>query len=217
MTQDDVRQVYIVSGRTAEARRLSALVRALGYRARTFESGAAFLDIAPVLTPGCVLLDLRKGREEGLSVPRELRARSIATPIIALDAAGADVTCAVAAMKAGAVDYIVAADEASLTASLAGAFAECQGAARAATRDENASARIGRLTSREREVLLGLVDGGTNKVIGQKLGISPRTVEMHRAQVMSRLNASSLTELLQIALAAGITPSGEACEQRTVA
>lgn len=209
LTRDDVRHVYIVSGKAAEARKLSAIVRALGYRARIFESGSAFLDIAPVLSPGCVLLDLRKGRDEGLSVPRELRARSITIPTIVLDAAGADVKCAVSAMKAGAVDYVEAGDAASMRASLAGAIAECHGSARATTRDENATARIERLTVREREVLVGLVDGGTNKVIGQKLGISPRTVELHRAQVMNRLNANSLTELLQIAFAAGITPSSQ--------
>jgi PAS domain S-box-containing protein len=214
-TQDEVRHVYIVSGKAAEARKLSAVVRALGYRARVFESGSAFLDIAPVLASGCVLIDLRKGREEGLSVPRELRARSITIPAVALDAAGADAMCAVAAMKAGAVDYVLTEDEAAMRASLAAAIVECQGTARAATPDESASARITRLTPREREVLMGLVDGGTNKVIGQKLGISPRTVELHRAQVMSRLNAGSLTEVLQIALAAGITPStGESAEQR---
>ena len=119
-------------------------------------------------------------------------------------------------MKAGAVDYIVAGDEASMRASLSGAVTECQGATRAATRDENASARIARLTSRERKVLVGLVNGGTNKIIGQKLGISPRTVELHRAQVMNRLNASNLTDVLQIALAAGIMESScEGGELRT--
>jgi PAS domain S-box-containing protein len=217
LTQEDVRQVYIVSGKVTEARKLSALVRSLGYRARIFESGSAFLDMAPVLSPGCVLLDLRKGRDERLSVPRELRARSIAIPTIALDAPGADVTCAVTAMKAGAVDFIIADDEASLRASLANAVAECQGSARATTRDENASARVARLTPREREVLVGLVDGGTNKTIAHRLGISPRTIELHRVQVMGRLNAGSLTELLQVALAAGILPTsgGDAADQRT--
>ncbi|TMJ18004.1 MAG: hypothetical protein E6G94_00890 [Alphaproteobacteria bacterium] len=110
-------------------------------------------------------------------------------------------------MKAGAVDYLVLTDEASLRARLAEAMAECQGAARPATGDETAGARLARLTQREREVLVGLVEGGTNKSIGKKLGISPRTVELHRAQVMNRLDASSLTELLQVALAAGISPS----------
>jgi PAS domain S-box-containing protein len=207
MTPDNVRQAYVVCTKAAEARRLAALVRSAGYRARTFESGAAFLDLAPVLAPGCVLVDLRKARDEGLSIPRELKARSVMLPTIALDSAGADVSTAVAAMKAGAIDYVTVTDEASLRATLATAMAECQGAVRPTTRDENATARLTRLTPREREVLVGLVEGGTNKSIGQVLGISPRTVELHRAQVMNRLNAGSLTELLQIALAAGIAPA----------
>ncbi|WP_161138963.1 PAS domain S-box protein [Propylenella binzhouense] len=207
LTQEDGRQVYVVSARAAEARRLADLVRAAGYRARTFDSASAFLDIAPVLAPGCVLVDLRNARREGVNIPRELKARSIALPTIALDARAADIASAVAAMKAGAVDYLTVTDEESLRSSLANAMAECHGAARPATSGENAGARLARLTQREREVLLGLVEGGTNKTIGQELGISPRTVELHRAQVMHRLNASNLTELLQIALAAGIPTS----------
>ena len=208
LTQDSVSQVYIVSAKPAEARRLGSLVRGLGYRARIFESASTFLDIAAVLAPGCVLVDLRKKREDGLSIPRELRARSIPLPTIALDAPGADAPTAVAAMKAGAIDYVTEKDEGSLRATLASAMAECHGTAlRPTPRDESAGALVERLTSREREVLVGLIDGGTNKMIGQRLGISPRTVELHRAKVMNRLNAANLTELLQIALAAGITPS----------
>jgi PAS domain S-box-containing protein len=216
LTQEDVHQVYIVSARAGEARRLASLVRTLGYRARTFESGSEFLNIAPVLATGCVLVDLRKAREQALSIPRELKARSVSLPTIALDAAGADAAAAVAAMKAGAIDYVLLKDYASLRDTLATAMTECHGGVRPmTTRNENAAARVGRLTSREREVLVGLVDGGTNKIIGQKLGISPRTVELHRAQVMNRLNAGSLTELLQIALAAGIMPSdGDGKERR---
>jgi FixJ family two-component response regulator len=160
-----------------------------------------------VLAPGCVLVDLRSAKTEGLSVPRELKARSIPLPTIALDRPGADAGDAVLVMKAGAADYLVVEDEAALRAPLAAAIAECHGLIRPTQRDENAGARLANLTPREREVLVGLVDGGTNKVIAQRLGISPRTVELHRAQVMSRLNASSLTELLQIALAAGLKPS----------
>ena len=207
LTQEDVQQVYIVTTKAAEARRLATLVRALGFRARSFESAAAFLDLAPVLAPGCVLLDIRSGREDGLTVPRELKARSVTLPAIALGAPGTDVDGAVAAMKAGVIDYVIVTDDDAFRHRLAGIIAECHGALRPTTRDENAGARVARLTPREREVLVGLVDGGTNKSIGQKLNISPRTVELHRAQVMSRLDAGSLTELLQIALAAGITPS----------
>jgi len=207
LTLEDMRHVYIVNGTARDARALAGWMRALGYRAQTFASAAAFLDLAPALAAGCVLLDLRRKREEGLSVPRELRARSIGLPTIALDIANADISRAVAAMKAGAVDYLPIEDKASLQTALADAITGCQGASRTTSRDESAAARIARLTPREREVLLGLVDGGTNKVIAQTLGISPRTVELHRAQLMHRLDAASLTELLQLALAAGVSPS----------
>ncbi|WP_198598387.1 PAS domain-containing protein [Mangrovicella endophytica] len=207
LTKGDIRHVYIVSGKAAEARRLANVVRGLGYRVRIFESATAFLNIAAVLATGCVVTDLRTGADDGLSILRELKARSITLPTLALDTSGAEVTTAVAVMKAGAVDYVICDDEALLPATLANAIAECEGAVRPTTHDENAGARIARLTPREREVLIGLVDGGTNKIIAQKLGISPRTVELHRSQVMNRLNAGSLTEILQIALAAGIAPS----------
>ncbi len=207
VTREGGSQVYVVSARPDEARRLASLARSAGYRTRTFESAAAFLDIAPVLAAGCVLVDLRKGRQEGLSIPRELKARSIALSAIVLDASAADVTSAVVAMKAGAIDYLAVSDEETFHLKLADAIAECHGTVRPTSRDESAGARVARLTPREREVLVGLLEGGTNKTIGQELGISPRTVELHRAQVMSRLNASSLTELLQIALGAGLEPS----------
>jgi PAS domain S-box-containing protein len=208
LTHQDSLQVYVVSARASEGRRLARMVRTLDYRARIFESTAEFLDIAPVLAPGCVLVDLRKGRADGLSIPRELKARSIALPAVAVDDPSAGAEAAVAAMKAGAVDYIMLGEEAVTRDGLGAAPSECHATVRPATRNEEASAHIARLTPREREVLIGLVDGGTNKVIAQGLGISPRTVELHRAQVMNKLGASSLTELVQIAIAAGIAPSG---------
>lgn len=208
LTQEDVRQVYIVSARAVEARHLAALVRAVDHHARIFERAAAFLDIAPVLAPGCVLVDLRKARDDMLSIPRELKARSIALPTVTLDDPLAGTDAAVAAMKAGAVDHILCGDEAALRDKLRAVLAECHAVVRPAARDEEASAQIARLTPREREVLVGLVDGGTNKVIAQTLGISPRTIELHRAQVMSKLGAGNLTELVQIALAAHISPVG---------
>ncbi len=207
LTKEDSRQVYIVSIDGPAARRLAGLVRAIGYHARIFDSAAAFLDIAPVLASGCVLVDLRKQREDGLSIPRELMARSIALPTIALDDRAVGVEAAVAAMKTGVVDLILAGDDTFLQEKLATVLAECHATIRPATRNEEASAHIARLTRREREVLVGLVDGGTNKVIAQGLGISPRTVELYRAQVMTKLGAGSLTELGQIALAGGIAPS----------
>lgn len=210
LTQEDVRQIYVVGGTAAERRRLASVVRTLGYQARVFASASVFMDIAAVLAPGCAIVDLRKERERGLWIPRELKARSIFLPTIALDEVGASAAAAVEAMKAGTVDYVLVNQEESFRASIASALAECLGAIQPSTRDDSAGARVARLSPREREVLVGLVNGGTNKMIGRKLGISARTVELHRAQVMSRLNASSLSELLQIALAAGITPSASA-------
>jgi PAS domain S-box-containing protein len=214
LTKEDSRQVYIVSIKGSTARRLAGLVRAIGYHARIFDSAAAFLDIAPVLASGCVLVDLRKQREDGLSIPRELSTRSIGLPTIALDDPAAKTDAAVAAMKAGAIDFVLLGDEAVLRDKLREVLAERRAPVRLTTRNEEASAHIARLTPREREVLVGLVDGGTNKVIAQTLGISPRTVELHRSQVMNKLAAGSLTELGQIALAAGIAPSGAAGKAR---
>ena len=206
VSPEDERQIYVVSVNAAEARRLVALVRSVGYRARIFESASAFLDIAPVLAPGCVLVDARGSRLKNLSIARELKARSIVLLTTVLDGPSADIASAVAAMKAGAIDYLTVTEDEVLRSMLANAIAECHGSTRPATRDEKTASRVARLTPREREVLILLVEGGTNKTIGQKLGISPRTVELHRAQVMPRLDASSLTELLQIALAAGLAP-----------
>ena len=214
LTQEQARQVYIVSASTEEARWLAGLARSAGHRTRRFDSASAFLDMAPVLAPGCVLVSLRTSKRDYLSIPRELKARSIALPVIMLDGPNADVTTAVTAMKAGAVDYLSPSDEGAFDAALTQAIAECHGAVRTTNRDETAGALIARLTAREREVLTGLIEGGTNKTIAQTLGISPRTVELHRAQVMNRLNASTLTQLLQIALAAGLSPAGHTDSKR---
>lgn len=207
LSRGDEHQVYLVGATVGEARRIARVVRAIDYRVRIFDTAAAFLDVAPVLATGCVLVDLRRRREEGLSVARELKARSIPLPTIALDHAGASGPQAVAAMKAGAVDYVCADAEGALEKRLAVALADCHPAPRQPSGDEAANAQVARLTPREREVLHGLVEGGTNKIIAQKLGISPRTVELHRAQVMNKLGATTLPELVHVALAAGLSPT----------
>jgi PAS domain S-box-containing protein len=206
VTPATIEHVYVVSSPAVEARRLANILRAHNYRVRVFPTADAFLEIAQMLAPGCVLVDVRKDKKEGIRIPRELKTRSIPLPTVVLDSKSAEVDAAVSAMKAGAADYLMVADESAFQTALVAAIGECALAPRPATLDESATGRLARLTPREHDVLVGLVGGGTNKTIALKLGISPRTVELHRAQVMNRLDASSLTELLQIALASGLGP-----------
>ena len=207
LERHDGKQVYLVGASREEGRRLARLLRGAGLRARTFPTAAAFLEIAPFLAPGCVLVDLRRSRRDISSVMLELRARSIPLKAVVIGPEDGDVSFAVEAMKSGAADYLQApVADAALTASLASMTADL-GAPPAEAAADGAAARLERLSSREHHVLSGLVDGGTNKSIALKLGLSPRTVELHRGQIMAKLNAGNLAELLQLALMAGLRPS----------
>lgn len=206
LTRDDVTQVYLVGAHDAEGRRLSRMLRELGFRVRTFSDPDQFLDVSVVLAPGCVVVDLRRARRSALRIPRELRARSVALPVVAIGPRDAGIPHVVEAMKTGALDYLIDPPTSEkLRVAIIEAMAAPQEAEGSETADDlAAAARVARLTPREHDVLVGLVAGGTNKSIALDLGISPRTVELHRAQAMSRLNVTSLTELLQVALRAGV-------------
>lgn len=204
LTRHDGKQVYIVGAWPAEERRLARLMRAAGYRVRTFSTTEAFLDIAMFLTPGCVLADLRRSKRENGSIMLELRARSIPLKVVVIGPEDGDIELAVEAMKSGAADYLQPpVTDIALTAALISIMAATRGPP-AETAADGATARLARLSSREREVLNGLVDGGTNKSIALQLGLSPRTIELHRGQIMAKLNAANLAELLQLALTAGL-------------
>jgi PAS domain S-box-containing protein len=206
LTRDDVTQVYLVAAQDAEGRRLSRMLRELGFRVRAFSDPDQFLDVSGVLAPGCVVVDLRRARRAALRIPRELRARSVALPVVAIGPRDAGIPHVVETMKTGALDYLIDPPTSeNLRVAIVEAMAAPQDAEGSEAADDlAAAARVARLTPREHEVLVGLVAGGTNKSIALDLGISPRTVELHRAQAMSRLNVTSLTELLQVALRAGI-------------
>lgn len=212
LTARDDRQVYIVGASPAEEHRLVRLLRDMGLRVRAFPGAEAFLDIAPFLAPGCVLVDLRRSKRGAASIAVELRARSIPLKVIVIGPEAGDVASAVEAMKSGAADYLQPpVSESALRAALASVTADAapspKGPATDQAATDEAAARMGRLSPRERDVLNGLVEGGANKTIALKLGISPRTVELHRAQIMAKLNAGTLAELLQLALTAGLRPS----------
>jgi FixJ family two-component response regulator len=143
--------------------------------------------------------------KSALTLPRELKARRSALPVIVVGEAHGNVAAGVQAMKAGAVDFL---DTPYRPEQLLEAVAAAQAGIRdTAQRDEATDlvrSRIAALSLREREVLDRLLAGGTNKTIARDLGISPRTVEAHRARIMERLEAKSLPELVQIAMAAGL-------------
>jgi PAS domain S-box-containing protein len=206
LTRHDGMQVYLVGSSSAEERRLARAIRQLGFRMRAFPSPETFLDIAAFLTPGCVLVDLRRSKRESALITVELRARSIPLKAIVIGPDDGDVACAIEAMKAGAADYLQPpVNRDALKVALESITIGTLAPSKDAPGDE-AAARLARLSTREREVLNGLIDGGSNKAIALKLGISPRTVELHRGHIMAKLNASNLAELLQLALSAGLRP-----------
>ena len=198
------RLVHIVDDEEAIRRSASFMLKTSGYAVETWPSGVAFLKEAHRVEPGCVLLDVRMPEMDGLEVQRTLAERGITLPVIVLTGHG-DVSIAVQAMKAGAVDFIEKPfEKAVLTAAIEIAFKRLTTADHNATRAADAAVLLARLTPREYDVLKGLVDGLPNKTIAYDLGISPRTVEVHRANLMAKLDVRSLSDALRIAFVAGI-------------
>jgi two-component system response regulator FixJ len=198
------RLVHIVDDEDAIRRSTSFMLRTTGFDTRSYQSGVEFLKEAKHADPGCVLLDVRMPGMDGLEVQRELNDRGIALPVIVLTGHG-DISIAVQAMKAGAVDFLEKPFEKSqLMVALDAGFARLERREDAATTTHEAEVRIAALTAREQEVLQGLARGYPNKTIAYDLGISPRTVEVHRANLMTKLEVRSLSEALRIAFAAGL-------------
>lgn len=196
--------IYIVDDDEAIRRSLSFMLKTSGFPARSYAGGVDFLKEAASLARGCVLLDVRMPDIDGLEVQRTLRARGIMLPVIIMTGHG-DVGMAVAAMKAGATDFIEKPfEKAALLDAIHGACAQVAAAQQGDSLREAAQARLNILTDRERDVLKGLVDGLPNKSIAYDLGISPRTVEIHRANLMQKLDVRSLSETLRIAFQAGL-------------
>ncbi|MFN7056684.1 response regulator transcription factor [Hyphomonas sp.] len=200
----DPRLIHLVDDDEAIRHSASFMLRHAGFRVKTYPDGVAFLSQVGEAEPGCILLDVQMPQMDGLEVQDALNARGVAMPVIVLTGHG-DVGVAVRAMKAGAVDFVEKpyAKE-TLVGALTRAFERLEARRREDVLSDEARGLIERLTPREREVLLGLVDGQTNKAIAETLDISPRTVEIHRANVMEKMGASSLSTVLRIAFAAGL-------------
>jgi two-component system response regulator FixJ len=199
-----IQKIYIVDDHEAVRDSLGFQLEAAGYEVRTFSSGVEFLRDAANLAPGCVILDVRMPDMDGPEVQARMAELRLNLPVIMITGHG-EVPLAVRAMQAGAVDFVEKpfSEEAILDSIR---LAESRGA-EPIIRHEDADAarsRIALLSTREREVLGGLVAGLPNKTIGYDLGISSRTVEAHRARVMDKMQARSLPALVRLALSAGV-------------
>ncbi|MBB4096483.1 response regulator transcription factor [Sphingomonas kyeonggiensis] len=198
---NDRRLVHIIDDEESVRNSIGFMLQTTGYSVRTWPSGAAFLRDLRSAEPGCILLDIRMPEMDGLQVQQQLTARGVTMPVIVLTGHG-DVTIAVKAMRNGAVDFLEKPFEAEqLLCAIETAFGRaCDG--NSASRTEAARSQLASLSMREREVLDGLAAGFPNKTIAYDLGISPRTVEVHRANLMQKLGARSLSEALRVTFTA---------------
>jgi two-component system response regulator FixJ len=199
--------VHVVDDDLAVRQSLSFLLASDGLPVRLHESALAFLDAMTDTSTGCIVTDVRMPGIDGIELLRRLKARGFSLPVIVMTG-HADVPMAVEAMKEGAVDFIEKPfdDDLFLAAVRSALRLQEQHAQRDAQITEVQS-RLQGLSERERQVLEGLVAGKANKVIAYDLGISPRTVEIYRANVMTKMQAGSLSELVRMALVVGGLPT----------
>jgi two-component system response regulator FixJ len=185
---------------------LQTLLEAEGFAPTAYGSAQQLLEARDLPDRGCLLLDVRMPGMDGLELQRTLVARNVTLPIIVMTGHG-DVPIAVRAMKAGAADFVEKPFTAeAIVAAIRHAIERGQTRRVASEPSDEVAARVDSLTPREREVLERLVTGRANKVIAYELDISPRTVEIHRARVMEKMQARNLSHLVRLALAAGIMP-----------
>jgi two-component system, LuxR family, response regulator FixJ len=194
--------VHVIDDDEAVRESIDFLLRAAGLSVRTYESATSFLEAAPKIMAGCVITDVRMPGLSGIELLRRLQEMRIGLPVIVITGHG-DVPLAVEAMKCGAVDFLEKPfDDDVLLASVRAALNRSEESAAVEAERAEIRARIAALTQRERDVLEGLVAGHPNKIIAFKLEISPRTVEIYRANLMTKMKAGSLSELVRMALVA---------------
>lgn len=204
----DSRTIYLVDDDDAVRRSVGFLLRTAGFAVKDYASGTDFLAATSAGMAGCVLLDVRMPEIDGLEVQRLLTSRGIALPVIMLTGHG-DVTLAVRAIKAGAVDFLEKPfEKAALLGAIEEAFARINDAGRTGIDAAEATLKLAALTMREHDVLGGMVRGQPNKITAHELGISTRTVEVHRANLMQKLKVRSLSDVLRLSFATGVGVGG---------
>lgn len=196
-------KVYVIDDDAAMRDSLDFMLESAGFSVELFGSAGEFLNRRPDLAFGCVLTDVRMPGMDGISLLRHLKssAETSAIPVIVMTGDG-DIPLAVEAMKLGALDFLEKPfEDDRLLSMIETALAPHDNAAKT---DQEMTARVASLTQRERQVMQGLVSGQSNKAIAKDYDISPRTVEVYRANVMTKMRAGNLSELVRFAIRAGM-------------
>jgi two-component system response regulator FixJ len=196
--------IYVIDDDEAVRESLEFLLKTAGIAVRGFESAKAFLDILPEVNSGCIITDVRMPDITGIDLLRHLQKTNSNLPVIVITGHG-DITLAVEAMKIGAVDFLEKPfDDDQLIAAVRAALSRDADVAKHKAELGDINDKLNALSKREREVLDGLVAGSANKTIAFDLGISPRTVEIYRANLMTKMAAKSLSDLVRMAMLADI-------------
>ncbi|MEE8455429.1 MAG: response regulator [Limibaculum sp.] len=200
-------KIYVVDDDDAVGDSIKALLSSVGYEAEVFASARQFLESFDPSGAACILLDVRMPGMDGLTLLERMGADRRGVPVIMVTGHG-DVPLAVRAMQAGAADFVEKPfEEARLLQSIEQAISNAASAPVAT--DDDLTARFARLTPRETDVMRQMVIGHPNKIIAYHLGLSPRTVEIHRSRVMRKTGAESLSHLVRLAIKAGHDPDNE--------
>jgi two-component system response regulator FixJ len=195
--------VHVVDDDEAVRQSLQFLLESAGIGVQTHESANAFLKTLGRVDAGCVITDVRMPEISGIELLRRLRELKVDVPVIVITGHG-DIPLAVEAMKIGAIDFFEKPfDDEILLKSIRAALDRHDRDSQQQTQRAEIKARLASLSNRERDVLKGLVAGQANKQIAFELGISPRTIEIYRANVMTKMKAASLSEVVRMALMAG--------------
>jgi len=196
--------VHVIDDDEALRDSLTFLLRTARLDVQSYPSATAFLEALPEANLSCVITDVRMPGMSGIDLLRRLRERKISVPVIVITGHG-DIPLAVEAMRIGAIDFLEKPfDDEVLIASVKAALKQKEGEVKRHGERAEIDGRLAALSNRERDVLDGLVAGRANKQIAYDLGISPRTVEIYRANLMSKMKAGSLSDLVRMALIAGI-------------
>jgi two-component system, LuxR family, response regulator FixJ len=197
-------KVYVIDDDAAMRDSLQFLLDASGFDVTLFETAQDFLDALPGLAFGCVVSDVRMPGIDGIELLKRMKSCHSSFPILIMTGHG-DVPMAVEAMKLGAIDFLEKPfEDERLTVMIEGAIRQAEPAAKSEAVAQDIVARIETLSPRERQVMDGLMAGLSNKLIAREYDISPRTIEVYRANLMTKMGANSLSELVRLAMRAGI-------------